>query len=154
MEHLLRAFKSFVFWLILIGICSLLLLAIMTDVLVKWGFTIEEGFFLSFMLTLPAALSIATLYKKAVKKATFSALFLLNPAVIKKWEAVFLLTLVALFTTLKVHKYMQINDPIKALTIIVLVILPTYLSAILVQANIYSGYPSQGSGSESRSDPG
>lgn len=134
-----KLFKTFIFWLILIGVGVFLILTRISQIFIDSGFTAEEGFFLSFTLTLPFTILIVIFYKKLRQEATLpSILKCLRPShlIINGWEGKFLVTLIALFSAIKVYKYLQAGDLAKVLTMILIPLSFTYIFLTLLNLNL------------------
>jgi hypothetical protein len=122
----------------------ILILTRLREIFTQCGFTTSEGFFLSFMMTLPYMMCRVLLYKKlggTIMLPSISKSFFLNHAILSTWEAKLLLALIGLLAVAKTVKYVQMGAMTRASIVVLTTSLSTCLFLLLLKVNTYTSNP-------------
>ena len=129
-----KARRSLIFWIALSLIIGLFCLFVMRSMFINWGFTGDEGLFLSIVLGSVVPVSVYTAYQTTELKNTLGESFHLEfyklKTVRKNWWWRIIVLLLGVFCISTGYKYAVLGDFAKALMVIAIPSISIYILSV------------------------
>jgi hypothetical protein len=146
-NSLKKIIDSPIFWLALAVIIPLFCLVGIRSVFINWGFTADEGLFLSIMLVFPILLGAYTIReitnmraKETLQKSHRPAFYRLAVSR-KNWWWRVIVFLVAVFSLLTAYKYLLSADFTRAFVVVAICGLSVYTFSMVIEILTYTSKP-------------